>query len=832
MTNKDENYEGPEEITEETNSPRIREILIDEVEDNSDIALPKTLPILPLRGMVVYPKTAVPITIGQPRSIRLVDAVMATDRLIGLVTSTDSENENPGPDELYNVGTAATIHRMFRAPDGTIRLVIQGISRFRIVEFSQNEPYLTAVIEPFPEIEEETIEVEALARNVQDQFQHIAEMIPSIPSELVATVTTITDPLQAVYTISNFQRMDVEDGQKILEYDSILEKLRKLVLILTRESEVLELGQKIQNDARGEIDKVQREYYLREQLKAIQKELGEGDEQTLDIEEFRNKIEKAFMPEEADKLARRELDRLSRLPTAAAEYGVIRTYLEWLTAIPWSFSTEDNLDIQHAREILENDHYGLEDVKERIVEFLAVRKLRKDRNNVYPDQLEDEIHREREGAILCFIGPPGVGKTSLGRSIAKSLGRKFIRISLGGVRDEAEIRGHRRTYIGAMPGRIIQSLRRIETKNPVFMLDEVDKLSSDFHGDPSSALLEVLDPEQNFEFRDNYLEAPFDLSQVMFITTANQLGTIPLPLLDRMEVIQISGYTDREKLKIAQKYLVPRQLKENSLDRNEITFDDDAILSIIHMHTKESGVRNLEREIGTICRKIATNITENKLPSPIITTSIVAELLGKPKYFATDEIIRRTSTPGVATGLAWTPVGGDILFVEATKMIGTKSFTITGSIGKIMEESAKTALSLVRSKFQDLNIDPDIYQNSDIHLHVPAGAQPKDGPSAGVTIATALVSLFTNRLVKPDLGMTGEITLKGQVLPVGGVKEKLLAAHRSKLKTIILPKQNEIDIQDIPDEVKEELNFIFVESIDEVLLNALETTTTSEIIHE
>ena len=567
---KDENTEN--ENQEEVKKPSIREIKEDEEQGNNEVDLPETLPILPLRGMVVYPKTAVPITIGQPRSIRLVDAVMAGDRLIGLLTSKDSENENPKPDELYQVGTAATILRMFRAPDGTIRLVVQGISRIKVTEFIQEEPYITARIEKYPETTEDSLEVEALARNVQEQFQHIAEMIPSIPAELVATVTTITDPLQAVYTIANFQRMDVEDGQLLLEYNSILDKLRKLVALLTRESEVLELGQKIQNEAREEIDKVQREYYLREQLKAIQKELGEGDDQTLDVEDFRKKIDDAKMPDEADKLARRELDRLSRLPAAAAEYGVIRTFLEWLIALPWSVSTEDNLDIQHARDVLERDHYGLEDVKERIIEFLAIRKLRKDRNEKIEEQSVDTIHREREGTILCFVGPPGVGKTSLGRSIASALERKFIRLSLGGVRDEAEIRGHRRTYIGAMPGRIIQSLRRVETKNPVFMLDEIDKLSSDFRGDPSSALLEVLDPEQNFEFRDNYLEAPFDLSQVMFITTANQLGTIPLALLDRMEVIQISGYTDKEKLNIAQKYLVPRQLKENSLKEGELSF--------------------------------------------------------------------------------------------------------------------------------------------------------------------------------------------------------------------------------------------------------------------
>jgi len=785
--------------------------------------LPNSIPILPLRGLVVYPKTAIPLTVGQPRSIRLIDDVMSSDRLIGMVTSRNSELENPGPDDLFEIGTAATIHRMFRAPDGTIRLVIQGLSRFKVTNYVQEEPYLKADIQPYPETNTETIEIEALTRNVQDQFQHIAEMIPSIPGELVASITSITDPLQIIYTIANFQRIETQDGQALLELDSAEEKLKKLVTILTRESEVLELGQKIQNEAREEIDKVQREYFLREQLKAIQKELGENDELTQDVEEFKKKIEISKMPDEADKLAKRELDRLSHLPTAAAEYGVIRTFLEWLVALPWDISTADNLDIPHARLILDADHFGLEDVKERILEFLAVRKLREDRIGQFEEEDNDEIHKKREGVILCFIGPPGVGKTSLGRSIAKALGRKFIRLSLGGLRDEAEIRGHRRTYIGAMPGRIIQSLRRVETKNPVFMLDEIDKLSSDFHGDPSSALLEVLDPEQNFEFRDNYLEAPFDLSKVFFITTANQIETIPLPLLDRMEIIHLAGYTDNEKLNIAVKYLINRQLRENSLNESEITFEKSAILTIIRTYTKESGVRNLEREIGTICRKIATSITEGKIKNNIITSKMVLELLGKPKYQDIDEIIRRTSLPGVATGLAWTPFGGIILFVEAAKMPGSKSFMVTGSIGKVMEESAKTAFSLLRSKSSQLGIDPEIFNNSDIHLHVPAGAQPKDGPSAGVTITTALASLLTGRHVKSDLAMTGEITLKGLVLPVGGIKEKLLAAHRSKVKTVLIPKQNEIDLDELPDEVKKELKIIFVETIDDVFKLALET---------
>ena len=787
------------------------------------IKIPEILPILPLRGLVVYPQTGVPLTIGQPRSIRLVDDVVTGDRFMGLVASKHPEIESPDPEHLYRVGTAGLIHRMFRAPDGTIRLLVQGLFRFRIIEFVATEPYLKARIEVIPEKQETGLEVEALARNVRDQFAHIAEMIPSMPRELVATVTSITDPLQTVYTIANLQRMDIEDAQEILELDSITEKLHKLVTLLTRESEVLELSQKIQKEARSEIDKVQREYFLREQLKAIQRELGETDEQAADVEEFRKKIEEAGMSEEARKLAQRELDRLSRLPTAAAEYGVIRTFLDWLVSLPWSKTTPDNLDIAHAREVLDQDHYGLEDIKERILEYLAIRKLRLDRASEFSQETStDVIRRQREGVILCFIGPPGVGKTSLGQSISRAMGRKFVRISLGGVRDEAEIRGHRRTYIGAMPGRIIQALRRVESRNPVFMLDEIDKLSFDFRGDPASALLEVLDPEQNQEFRDNYIEVAFDLSQVMFITTANQMETIPGPLLDRMEIIQLSGYTDSEKFEIAKRYLIPRQLRENSLRAEEIEFTPKALTTIIRHYTREAGVRNLEREIGSICRKVATKITEGKITRQVVDENTVRELLGRPKYLGTEEIQRRTEIPGVAIGLAWTPVGGDILFIEATIMPGSKGFITTGSVGKVMQESAQAALSYVRSRAAQLGIDPSVFEKSDIHLHIPAGAQPKDGPSAGVTMATALVSLLTGRLVRSDVGMTGEITLRGQVLPVGGIKEKVLAAHRAGLKTIILPKDNEPDLEDLPEEVHNAIQFILVERIDEVLEHALE----------
>jgi ATP-dependent Lon protease len=788
-----------------------------------DSQIPPILPVLPLRGLVVYPLTAVPLTIGQARSIRLVDEVMAGDeRLIGLITSTNPDLETPGPEDLYSIGTVAMVHRLFRAPDGTIRLVVQGLTRFKLTEFVQTEPYLKAQIEIKPETIEAGLELEALARNARDQFEHIADMIPSIPRELVSSIVSLEDPLQIVYTIANFQRMELKDAQELLELDSAQEKLLKLVNILAHEAEVLEIGQKIQNEARSEIEKVQREYFLREQLKAIQRELGDVDEQAADIEEFRQKLEAAGLPEEAKKQAQRELDRLSRLPTAAAEYGVIRTYLDWLVSLPWSTVTADNLDIAHARQVLDQDHYGLDDVKERILEYLAVRKLRQERAEELEQLPVDEIHRLREGAILCFVGPPGVGKTSLGRSIARAMGRKFVRSSLGGMRDEAEIRGHRRTYIGALPGRIIQSLRRIESKNPVFMLDEVDKLVFDFHGDPASALLEVLDPEQNAEFRDHYLEVPYDLSQVMFITTANLLDPIPGPLRDRMEMIFLSGYTEGEKIAIARGYLVPRQLRENGLRTTEIEFSESGLQKIIRSYTREAGVRSLEREIGSVCRKVVTQIAEGKVEKLQIDADKVVELLGRVNYYDDEEVALRTSIPGVATGLAWTPVGGDVLFIEATRMPGSKGYQVTGSVGNVMQESAHAALSYIRANAERLLLDPQFFDHADIHLHIPAGAQPKDGPSAGVTIATALVSLISGRLVHRDVGMTGEVTLRGQVLPVGGIKEKVLAAHRFGLKTVILPKRNQADLDDLPAEVQQAMNFIYAETIQEVLDSALE----------
>ncbi len=786
--------------------------------------IPSELPILPLRGLVVYPQTAIPLTVGQPRSMKLVDDVVGGTRLIGLFTAKDPEMEVPGPDDVYRVGTLAAIHRLFRAPDGTIRLLVQGLARIEIEEYIAEEPYLRARVRALPEQVEETLEVEALTRNVVDQFTRLADLVPSIPSELISSALNVDDPLQLVYAVATYVRIDMEEAQKLLELSGLDEKLHLLMNILGKELEVLELGRKIQTEAQSEMEKMQREYYLREQLKAIQRELGEGDEQAVEVEEFRRKIAEAEMPEEAEKEALRELDRLSKLPIAAAEYGVIRTYLDWLVELPWSKRTEDHLNIRHARQVLEEDHYGLKDIKERILEYLAVRKLRAERADERAEEetQQDYVRRERQGAILCFVGPPGVGKTSLGASIARAMGRKFIRMSLGGVRDEAEIRGFRRTYVGAMPGRIVQTLRRVESINPVIMLDEIDKLGRDFRGDPASALLEVLDPEQNHEFRDHYLDVAVDLSEVLFITTANELEPIPGPLRDRMEIIQLSGYTEQEKVEIARQYLVPRQIRENGLRSNEIEFSEDALLTIVRDYTREAGVRTLEREVGRAARKVVTRIAEGTDEKVTIDKARLRDLLGNPRYGYREEIEERTDRPGVATGLAWTPVGGEVLFVEAARMPGGKGFQYTGQLGEIMQESARTALSYIRSQARALSIDSQLFEQNDIHLHVPAGAVPKDGPSAGVTMAVALASLLTGRPVKSNVAMTGEITLRGKVLPVGGIKDKVLAAHRLGVDTVIIPRKNENDLEDLPDEVRDQLQFVMAETVDEVLTAALE----------
>lgn len=790
-----------------------------EADDLSEV--PAQAPILPLRGLVVYPLTAIPLTVGQARSVKLIEDVMNGNRLVGLVTAHDPEQEKPGPSEVFRVGTLAIIHRIFRAPDGTIRLLVQGLSRIRMTEYTETEPYLQARIEAIPETIEQGLEVDALVRSVTDQFRKLAELTPNIPTELVTTALSVDNPLHLVYSIATYVRIDLNEAQRLLELDSASDKLRRLLALLSKEIEVLELGRKIQTEAQSEMEKSQREYYLREQMKAIQRELADGDDPTVEAEEFRRKITEAQMTPEAEKESLRELERLSKLSVASAEYGVIRTYLDWMVNMPWSRFTEDKLNIQDARQVLNEDHYGLEDIKERILEFLAVRKLRADR----ADELgttTDQMRRDRPGAILCFVGPPGVGKTSLGASIARSMGRKFTRLSLGGVRDEAEIRGFRRTYIGAMPGRIVQTLRRMESRNPVIMLDEVDKLGRDFRGDPSAALLELLDPEQNTEFRDTYLDVAFDLSEVFFITTANTLETIPGPLRDRMEIIQLSGYTEQEKQAIAGQYLVPRQRRENGLRPEEIDFEPDALSTIIRDYTREAGVRNLEREIGRVVRKVVTRIAEGKAEAVRITAETVRELLGKARYGYRTELKDRTNLPGVATGLAWTPFGGDVLFIEATSLPGGKGFQYTGHLGEVMQESARIALSYVRSKAEQLGISPDYFKDHEIHLHVPEGATPKDGPSAGVTMAIALASMLTQRPTLNNIAMTGELTLNGNILPVGGIKDKVLAAHRLGVNTVILPEKNEIDLDELPEDVRKELTFIPIVHIDQALERALQ----------
>jgi ATP-dependent Lon protease len=784
-------------------------------------AIPEVLPVLPLKNTVIFPMTLQPLIVGQPRSIQLVDEVVVADRLVALVALKNEGAEEPMPDDLYQMGTAAIIHRLAKAPDGTTRLIIQGLERIRIGEYTQESPYMKARVEAAPDEIEEGLEIEALTRNVTESFRKLVSLVSYLPEELAMAALAADDPRQLVYMVATGVRMSLSDAQDILETTSLRGKLEKLSVVLSREVEVLELGKKIQTEAQGEMEKAQREYLLREQLKAIRRELGEDDEQA-EVHELREKIEAAGMPEEAKQEALKELDRLSKMPSAAAEYSVIRTYLGWLTELPWQTATEDHLDIAKARAVLDEDHYDLDKLKERILEYLAVRKLRQERAGQLGDEepeAGDHIRREREGVILCFVGPPGTGKTSLGQSIARAMGRKFIRQSLGGVRDEAEIRGFRRTYVGAMPGRIVQAMRRVGSKNPVFMLDEIDKLGADFRGDPAAALLEVLDPEQNREFRDHYLDVPFDLSQVMFITTANVLDTIPAPLRDRMEVLQLSGYTEDEKVRIAQGYLVPRQVRENSLRRDEISFSEESLRRIIRDYTREAGVRNLEREIGSICRKVATRVAEGQEGLVEVTPELVAEYLGPARFFY--EAAERTEVPGVATGLSWTPTGGDILFIEATRMPGSKGFTLTGQLGNVMRESAQAALSYVRANAAELGIEADFYEHTDIHLHVPEGAIPKDGPSAGVTMATALASLLTGQPVRASVGMTGEITLRGQVLPVGGIKEKVLAAHRAGLATVILPRRNEKDLDEVPAEVRERMEFILVDRISQVFDAAL-----------
>jgi ATP-dependent Lon protease len=790
-------------------TPQLEVVEIPDVEDAARRTepLPDALPILPLRETVTYPDTLTPLAVGQERSINLVNDVLSGTRLLAMVASKNPELDTPGPDDLYGVGVAGTVARMMKVPDGTLRILVQGAERIRITEYVSEQPYLVARIEPMPDELEPSTELEALTRNVQTTFTQIIEAIPYLPEELQLAVANIDDPSALSHLIAGALRISTAEKQELLETVDVTRRLRRLSEILTRELEVVQLGSKIQSQVESEIDKGQREYFLRQQLKAIQEELGEGDEQQAEINELRERIEQAGLPEDAQKAAERELSRLEKLPPVAAEYGVIRTYLEWLVDLPWSKETEDNLDIGHARNVLDEDHYDLEEVKDRILEYLAVRKL----------------NPESPGPILCFVGPPGVGKTSLGRSIAKALGREFERISVGGVRDEAEIRGHRRTYIGALPGTIIRALRDAGTRNPVFMIDEIDKMGADFRGDPSSAMLEVLDPAQNSTFRDHYLDLPFDLSEVLFIATANILDTIPLALQDRMEVINLAGYTVEEKLHIAKRYLVPRQLAANGLKGSQIEFADPALNAIIEEYTREAGVRNLERQIGTICRKVARQVAEGKAKGKIrISAKRARELLGKRRFFS--ETRRRTKVPGVATGLAWTPVGGEVLFVEATSVPGSGNLTITGQLGEVMKESAQAALSWVRAQSNQINpeLADDWFAKHDIHVHVPAGAVPKDGPSAGVAMATALASLISSRPVRNDVAMTGEITLTGQVLPIGGLKEKSLAAQRAGIKQVIVPDRNEGDVEEISEQEREGLEFVYADDIGDVLTVALE----------
>ncbi len=790
-------------------TPQLEVVEIPDVEEAGGTRepLPDALPILPLRETVTYPDTLTPLAVGQERSIKLVNEVLSGNRMLAMVASKDPENDAPGPDDLYGVGVAGTVARMMKVPDGTLRILVQGSERIRILDYVTEQPYLVARIEEMPDVLEPSTELEALTRNVQTTFSEIIEAIPYLPEELQLAVANLDEPSALSHLIAGALRISTEEKQELLETVDVTKRLRRLSEILTRELEVVQLGSKIQSQVESEIDKGQREYFLRQQLKAIQEELGEGDEQQAELNELRQRIEDAGLPEDAQKAAERELSRLEKLPPVAAEFGVIRTYLEWLVDLPWSKQTEDNLDIGHAREVLDEDHYDLEEVKDRILEYLAVRKL----------------NPESPGPILCFVGPPGVGKTSLGRSISKALGREFERISVGGVRDEAEIRGHRRTYIGALPGTIIRALRDAGTKNPVFMIDEIDKMGADYLGDPSSAMLEVLDPAQNSTFRDHYLDLPFDLSEVLFIATANILDTIPPALQDRMEVIQLAGYTVEEKLHIAKRYLVPRQLSANGLKASQIEFADPALTAIIEEYTREAGVRNLERQIGTICRKIARDVAEGKVESKVrVSAKRARELLGKRRFFS--EQRRRTKDPGVATGLAWTPVGGEVLFVEATAVPGSGKLTITGQLGDVMRESAQAALTWVRRHSNELapDLPDDWFATHDIHVHVPAGAVPKDGPSAGVAMSTALASLVTNRPVRNDVAMTGEVTLTGQVLPIGGLKEKSLAAQRAGIKLVIVPDRNEGDVEEISEQEREGLEFVYADDIGDVLQTALE----------
>lgn len=772
-------------------------------EENKGQTITRQLPLLPLRGILVFPYMIIHLDVGREKSVKAIEETMIQDRIIFLATQKEAQTDEPTENDIYEIGTIAEVKQLLKLPGGTIRVLVEGLSRGRINKYTDSDPYFKVEVTEYPEAEKASREVEALMRSLVNEFEQYVKMSKRIPPETVITVVNIEEPGRLADIIASHLSLKLEDKQRVLEAVEVASRLEILCEIIAKEMEILELERKINLRVRKQMEKTQKEYYLREQLKAIQKELGEKDERVAEGEEYREKIKKAKLPKEVEEKAIKEVERLEKMPPMAAESGVIRTYLDWLLILPWNKKTKDRLDLAKAEDILNEDHYGLQKVKERILEYLAIRKLA----------------NKMKGPILCFVGPPGVGKTSLAKSIARSLERKFVRMSLGGVRDEAEIRGHRRTYVGALPGRVIQGIKQAGSANPVFLLDEIDKMSMDFRGDPSAALLEVLDPEQNSTFSDHYIETPFDLSNVMFVTTANTLHPIPRPLLDRMEIINLSGYTEEEKVNIATKYLIPKQIKEHGLKPEMLTISENTIRKIIREYTREAGVRSLERQIAALCRKAAKEIVQGKVKSVKTSMQNLNNYLGAPRFrYGT---VEKVDEVGMATGLAWTEVGGDVLAIEVTAMKGKGKLTLTGKLGDVMKESAQAGFSYIRSKASDLGIPEDFHENFDIHIHVPEGAIPKDGPSAGITMATALASALTNRKVRREVAMTGEITLRGRVLPIGGVKEKVLAAHRAGIKTVILPEENRKDLEEIPQKVKSKMEFAFVESMDQVLAKAL-----------